>query len=117
MRLSEISLALLCCVSGLATVSEAPGIVIKNVIVYRESGRYGGWPANHVIWQWGNEILVGFEAGYFKYNEKRHSIDWDRPAKHLLPRSLDGGDILHIEQPLRLRADDGTKHAEHRTEL
>ncbi|HZS53792.1 MAG TPA: sialidase family protein [Bryobacteraceae bacterium] len=116
MRFREIALALLCCVSGLATVSEAPGIVIKNVIVYRESGRYGGWPANHGIWQWGNEILVGFEAGYFKYNEKRHSIDWDRPAKHLLARSLDGGETWHIEHPLSLRAPDGTKQANVPTE-
>jgi hypothetical protein len=52
---------------------------IRHVIVYRLPGRYGGWPANHGIWHWGDEILVGFEAGYFKYNDSRHSIDWDRP--------------------------------------
>jgi hypothetical protein len=90
--------------------------VIKNVIVYRVSGRYGGWPANHGIWRWGNEILVGFEAGYFKYNDHTHSIDWDRPAEHLLARSLDGGETWSIEHPLSLRAPDGLKQANVPTE-
>ena len=39
---------------------------IEHVEVYYEPGRYGGWPANHGIWSWGNQILVGFEIGYFK---------------------------------------------------
>ena len=37
--------------------------VIKHVTVYSQAGRYGGWPANHGVWSWGNEILVGFSAG------------------------------------------------------
>lgn len=87
----SITAFLLCIAAGssLASVEQQPGI--ENVVVYRVSGRYGGWPANHGIWIWGNEILVGFEAGYFKYNDKTHSIDWDRPAEHLLARTFDGG--------------------------
>jgi hypothetical protein len=84
---------------------------IRNVIVYREAGRYGGWPANHGIWAWGDEIVVGFEAGYFKHSEQRHSIDWDRPAAHVLARSLDGGETWSIEKPPGLRAPDGAKQA------
>ena len=87
------------------------GVNPENVIVYRAAGRYGGWPANHGIWHWGNEIVVGFEAGYFKYNQRTHSIDWDRPAEHLLARSLDGGETWKVEHPLSLRAPDGTKQA------
>src|ERR1039458_7321824 len=37
-----------------------------------------GWPANHGIWSWGNEIVVGFESGYFhvrRPGEHEHSID------------------------------------------
>jgi hypothetical protein len=83
----------------------------RNVIVYRQTGRYGGWPANHGIWSWGNEIVVGFEAGYFKYNTQRHSIDWDRPAEHLLARSLDGGETWSIEHPASLKPPDGSKVA------
>ena len=96
--------------------AEPPGRVIQNVIVYREAGRYAGWPANHGIWEWESEILVGFEAGYFKYSDHTHSIDWDRPAEHLLARSTDGGEAWHIEHPLSLRAPDGLKQANVPTE-
>ncbi|MGH9668082.1 MAG: sialidase family protein [Bryobacteraceae bacterium] len=75
---------------------------IENVVVYRQPGRYGGWPANHGIWSWGNEILAGFEAGYFKFDAKRHSIDRSKPAEHLLARSLDGGASWTIERPMSL---------------
>ena len=83
----------------------------RNVIVYRQPGRYGGWPANHGIWSWGNEILVGFEAGYFKESKDRHSIDWDRPAEHLLARSMDGGETWTVEQHPDLLPPNGTKVA------
>lgn len=96
--------------------TEPPGRVIATKIVYRQTGRYGGWPANHGMWRWGPEILVGFEAGYFKYNDKTHSIDWDRPAEHLLARSTDGGETWHIEHPLSLRPPDGLKQANVPTE-
>lgn len=116
MLYKRIALNVLVCATGFSTAAEAPAVVIKNVVVYRESGRYGGWPANHGIWHWGNEILVGFEAGYFKYSPTRHSIDWDRPAEHLLARSLDGGETWHIEHPLSLRAPNGIKMANVPTE-
>src|SRR4051812_46047669 len=38
----------------------------EHVTVWREANRYGGWPANHGIWSWGDEILVGFTAGVLK---------------------------------------------------
>lgn len=116
MRLLTMVLIGCVCCAGCLSSSEIPGKVIKNAVVYRESGRYAGWPANHGIWQWGNEILVGFEAGYFKFSETRHSIDWDRPAEHLLARSLDGGATWHIEHPLSLRAPNGAKVANVPTE-
>jgi hypothetical protein len=37
--------------------------VVEHVTVYHRQGRFGGWPANHGIWSWGDEILVGFSAG------------------------------------------------------
>jgi len=84
-----------------ASVHGAEGV--KNIVVYRESGRYAGWPANHGIWSWGNEIVVGFESGFFHFSETRHSIDWDRPAQHLLARSTDGGETWSIEHPESLK--------------
>jgi hypothetical protein len=81
------------------------------VTVYRETGRYGGWPANHGIWSWGNEILVGFEAGYFRANERGHAIDYSRPAEHVLARSKDGGETWTIERPEGLKPPPNVKIA------
>jgi hypothetical protein len=74
----------------------------RHVDVYHVAGRFGGWPANHGMWSWGDELLVGFSAGYFKDNgPKRHAIDHDKPEEHLLARSLDGGLTWSIENPAR----------------
>ena len=72
---------------------------VQHVKVYAKEGRFGGWPANHGIWSWGNEILVGFSAGYYKNRGQRHHIDHDKPEEHLLARSLDGGLTWRIENP------------------
>jgi hypothetical protein len=85
-----------------------------TVVIYRQAGRFAGWPANHGIWSWGNEIVVGFEAGYLHArdpHEREHAIDYDRPAEHLLARSLDGGETWRIEKPAGLLAPPGTKVA------
>jgi hypothetical protein len=74
--------------------------VLRHVQVYAERGRFGGWPANHGIWSWGDEILVGFSAGYFKDNGPgRHAIDHGKPEEHLLARSRDGGQTWAVENP------------------
>ena len=54
-------LALPALLASISAPSERPG-VLKHASVYKEAGRYGGWPANHGIWSWGNEIVVGFPA-------------------------------------------------------
>lgn len=83
----------------------------RNVVVFRESGRFGGWPANHGIWIWGDEIVVGFETGYFKPNAKGHAIDYTKPAEHVLARSVDGGETWAIERPAGLKPPAGVKIA------
>jgi hypothetical protein len=83
----------------------------QNVVVYREPGRFGGWPANHGAWIWNDEIVVGFERGFFHFNDQRHSIDWDRPAEHVLARSLDGGLTWTLEHHPDLKPTDGSKVA------
>ena len=83
----------------------------QDVVVYKEAQRFAGWPANHGIWIWGDEIVVGFERGYFKFSDSRHSIDWDRPAEHVLARSLDGGVTWTLERPEGLRPPSGAKVA------
>jgi hypothetical protein len=47
----------------------------KNVVVYQEPGRFGGWPANQGIWSWGNEIVVGLRSAIFKVNPVSHAVD------------------------------------------
>jgi hypothetical protein len=83
----------------------------RNVIVFKEAGRFGGWPANHGIWSWGNEILVGFEVGYFRNTERGHAIDYTKPAAHVLARSLDGGQTWTIEKPEGLKPPPGARQA------
>lgn len=80
-------------------VREADLSPFRHVKVFAEPGRFGGWPANHGLWSWGNEILVGFSRGYYKDLGTRHHIDRERPEEHLLARSLDGGESWTIENP------------------
>ena len=71
----------------------------RHVKVYFERGRFGGWPANHGIWIWGDEVLVGFSKGYYKDLGDRHHIDREKPEAHMLARSLDGGETWVVEDP------------------
>jgi hypothetical protein len=69
---------------------------MKNVTVYREENVYAGWPANHGIWQWGDEILVGFMRGEFKFSHfSVHQIS--KPYEFVQARSLDGGETWNVE--------------------
>src|SRR3954464_128857 len=71
---------------------------IRNVTIYKTPGRFGGWPANHGIWAWGDEILVGFSAAYFQWiGPDRHPYDRSKPEEPYLARSLDGGETWTIE--------------------
>ena len=77
--------------------------VVEHVVVYRETGRYGGWPANHGIWSWGDEILVGFSAAYFQRKAADvHQYDSGKPEEPRLARSKDGGHTWSIEAPASL---------------
>jgi photosystem II stability/assembly factor-like uncharacterized protein len=73
--------------------------VERQAVVYSEPGRYGGWPANHGMWSWGDEIVAGFEIGHYKPSRDIHAVDYSRPEEHVLARSLDGGVTWKIERP------------------
>ena len=66
MNRHRLTLGVLCLMIAAGTIGDAAAIEVQNVDVYRVPGRFGGWPANHGIWSWGDEILVGFGAGYYK---------------------------------------------------
>jgi predicted neuraminidase len=85
----------------LALALSQPGdLPARHAMVFHEKGQFGGWPANHGIWSWGDEILVGFSAGSYKdLGPDRHAIDRDRPERHLFARSRDGGLTWKVEDP------------------
>lgn len=97
---------------GLALAQRKPPAVVKHLEVFREAGRYAGWPANHGAWQWGEELLFGFELGTFKESEQGHAIDYTKPAEHVLARSMDGGESWQIERPASLQPPAGAKVAD-----
>lgn len=70
--------------------------IIEHGIVYSENGRFGGWPANHGIWTWGEEILVGFIDADFKETKGLHTYD-SSSAKIKYARSKDNGRTWIIE--------------------
>jgi hypothetical protein len=72
----------------------------KQVFVYKELGRFAAWPANSGAWSWGNEILVGFELGYYQSDSGGgHAFDGSKPFIASLARSLDGGETWTTENP------------------
>jgi hypothetical protein len=72
---------------------------IRHLKIYHEPGRFGGWPANHGIWSWGDEILVGFCTAWYMDRGSGHAVDPDKPEHHVLARSLDGGETWELEYP------------------
>lgn len=75
----------------------------RHVTVYAAPGRFGGWPANHGIWSWGEEIACGFGAAYFlKTDPERHQRGRSRPEVPAIARSKDAGETWRIEFPERL---------------
>ena len=83
--------------SAAFAAAAAPPAVIKNVTVYREAGRFAGWPANNGMWAWGDEIVVGFIQGWFKNHLFGHAIDETKPMALLSARSMDGGETWKVE--------------------
>ncbi|MCA9437932.1 MAG: exo-alpha-sialidase, partial [Candidatus Omnitrophica bacterium] len=99
-----IALIVILCLVGIVAQNSATAETLKvenakDVVVYKEDGRFGGWPANHGMWHWGDEVLVGFSRGYYKNLGERHHIDRDKPEQHWLARSLDGGKTWKTEDP------------------
>ena len=77
-------------------VGQINGKNVQHEIVYFEEGRYGGWPANHGVWAWDNEILVGFVDASYTTTSGLHTYD-PSSASNKYARSLDGGVTWKIE--------------------
>ncbi len=91
---------LLACVGCfLCSVAAAQGPAkISNRIVFKETDKFAGWPANNGMWGWGNEMVVGFVVGQFDDDEKDgHPIK--PPQVQRQARTMDGGETWTIEKP------------------
>lgn len=70
--------------------------MLKNIIVYYDSSKWAAVPANNggngPIWQWGDELLVGFNRGTFLKTDWGHQCDNDHPFESWLAGSVDGGE-------------------------
>jgi len=64
---------------------------MHHTTIFREPGRYAGWPANYGIWSWGDEVIVAFTVGYHDMRGGFHTRDRSRPFTTLQARSHDGG--------------------------
>jgi len=82
---------------------------MRHVDIYKESGRFGGWPAGYSAnqWIWGNEIMVAFKRGYYLYSPTSHNVDWSKPSRRCQARSLDGGESWVLEEPVGTRGRQG----------
>jgi Neuraminidase (sialidase) len=71
----------------------------RNVIVFQEAGRYGGWPANHGLWAWGKEAVVGFTSAWYKPAKNDHAVDRAKKFEDWQARTLDAGETWSVEKP------------------
>jgi hypothetical protein len=86
-------------VSGLGSSAQAQqeDKHIEHKVVFQQDEKYAGWPANHGIWVWEDEILVGFvEASFKQTTPGLHTYD-PSTAENQYARSLDGGETWKIE--------------------
>ncbi len=73
-------------------------MAVRHVTVYRQAGRFAGWPANYGIWRYPtnvhgrDEIVVGFVVGSHLRVTSGHARDRDKPFETRLARSMDGGE-------------------------
>ena len=88
-----------------AVASNAPTLSVtkEQITVFKVPGQYGGWPANHGMWQWGDEIVVGFTEATYKHQVNAHAVDRSVPFQEKQARSLDGGRTWKIESDLPFR--------------
>lgn len=67
---------------------------VRHGVLYSVEGRFAGWPANHGIWVWDNEILVGFvDAEHMDRSGHTYNPE---TARNKYARSLDGGETWTI---------------------
>lgn len=60
---------------------------VKHITVAFDEPSFFGWPANHGIWKFDDELLVGFEKGIHHYNGPDvHALDRTIPSIRMFAR-------------------------------
>ncbi len=76
---------------------------MKHVLVYHEPGASCYGPVNSGIWQWGDEIVVGFSKGVSMPDRGKPPLaDPNLPHANVQARSLDAGETWAYEAPPNL---------------
>lgn len=88
---------------------------MQQLTLYREPGRFAGWPANYGIWAWGQEVVVGYTVGYYQdRDDSFHARDESRPFLPYQSRSLDGGQTWDVRPfPGKVPGGEGLSSDEH----
>lgn len=89
------------CNSNNDRASEYLGSGVEHIKVYYDDGRFAGWPANNGIWNWGDEILVGFVEAEHYETEGFHTYNRET-ARNKYARSTDGGLTWEIDNAYEL---------------
>ncbi len=64
---------------------------VEHGVIYAGENEFAGWPANEGMWQWGDEVLVGFNLTRVKQRDDYHNVDQEAYMWVNFARSLDGG--------------------------
>lgn len=96
-----LALALVGTVTMTACVNDSKQVETENTAasthakVYYEEGKYGGWPANWGMWNWGDEVLVGFTMADHE-DRQGHTFNQSSSVT-MFSRSKDGGKTWVLE--------------------
>lgn len=90
----------------IASIAASQDMKPAHYIAAIEEGKFHGWPANNGVWNWGNEILVGFTQGEFE-NSPGHNIKGIE--RSLFARSKDGGESWTAFDPENFLDDENIK--------
>jgi hypothetical protein len=90
---------------------ETPISMAQHTVVYHDPAQWAAVPANNggngPIWQWGNELLVGFTVGTFARTDNGHQCTNDKPFDSWLARSRDGGETWQAYTPVGYQGQQG----------
>lgn len=106
MKNKQIFFMVLVIIQNLVFLSAQQPQNIRHTIAAIEQNKFLGWPANNGVWQWGDEILVGFTRGDFALNDG-HNIAGHQQS--LFSRSLDGGETWSMLDPENFLDSDNEK--------